>query len=66
MVQSPDQRFDLGAALAGVTFAVLGVLFLLDATEVVEFRFEIVLPAIVIALGAAMILGAVVRDRRAE
>lgn len=63
MAPSSDQRFDIGAALAGITFAVLGVLFLLEATDVADFRFEIVLPAIAIALGAAMILGALVRGR---
>ncbi|MCK9487214.1 MAG: hypothetical protein M0R73_11045 [Dehalococcoidia bacterium] len=70
MAPKPDEprergdRFDLGAALAGVTFAVLGVLFLLDATDMATLRFEIILPAIAIALGASMILGALLRDQR--
>ncbi|MEX1022023.1 MAG: DUF5668 domain-containing protein [Dehalococcoidia bacterium] len=58
------RRFDVGAALAGLVFVVLGVLFLLEALEVANFRFEVVLPVIVIALGVAAIVGALVGGRR--
>ena len=58
-----DERFDVSAAAVGLAFAVLGVLFLLEATDVSDFRFEIVLPAMAIVVGLAVILGALVRDR---
>jgi uncharacterized integral membrane protein len=58
-----ERRFDVGALLAGLVFAVLGVLFLLDATDVARFRFEVVLPAILVALGVAVIAGTLIRDR---
>lgn len=61
-----ERRFSLDAALAGILFAVLGVLFLLDAVDAADFRFEIVLPALAIGLGLALILGALVNDRRRE
>ena len=55
-------RYDMGAALAGVVVALLGTAFLLDALHVATFRFEILLPAVVIALGAAAIISALVRQ----
>ncbi|MEX2373402.1 MAG: hypothetical protein WD800_06315 [Dehalococcoidia bacterium] len=61
---SDGRRFDVGAALAGLVFVVLGVLFLLEALEVANFRFVVVLPVIVFALGVAAIVGALVGGRR--
>lgn len=58
-----ERHFDVGAFLAGLVFATLGVLFLLDALDVAQFRFEVVLPAILIALGIAVIAGAMLRSR---
>ncbi len=60
-----EQRFDTGAAITGLAFAVLGVFFLLEATDVANFRFEVVLPAIAIVLGIGLIASALVRDRGA-
>lgn len=60
-----ERRFDIGAALAGLAFVALGVLFLLEATDVATFRFEVVLPVVAMVLGLALILGALARDRRA-
>jgi len=58
-----ERNFDPGAFIAGLVFAVLGALFLVDALDVAQFRFEIVLPAIIIALGIAVIAGAALRSR---
>lgn len=58
-------QFNLGAALAGLTFIGVGVLFLLDELGAIVVRTEIVIPAVVIALGLAAILGAVTRRPRA-
>lgn len=58
-----ERNFDAGAFLAGLVFAVLGVLFLLDTLDVARFRFEVVLPGILVALGVAVIAGAVMRSR---
>lgn len=56
-------RYDIGAAVAGVAFALLGGTFLLDALDVAVFRFEIVLPIAVIALGIGAILSSLFRSR---
>jgi uncharacterized integral membrane protein len=58
-----ERNFDVSAFLTGLVFAVLGTLFLVDALDVAQFRFEIVLPAILIALGVAVIAGAALRSR---
>jgi hypothetical protein len=58
-------QFNLGAALAGLTFIVVGVLFLLDEVGTIVVRTEIVIPSVVIALGLAAVLGAVARRPRA-
>lgn len=55
-------RYDLGAALAGVIFTVLGAVFLLDAIDAADFRFELVLPIGAIAIGVAAILSALLRS----
>ena len=44
-------RYDIGAAIAGIAFALLGTAFLLDAMDVARFRFELILPAGAIVLG---------------
>lgn len=61
-----SDRFDVGAALTGLVFTALGVLFLLEALDVANFRFEVVLPIIAIALGVAFILRSVLRSRPAH
>jgi len=58
-------RFNIGAAVVGLTFAVAGGLFLLDELGRIVLRTEIVIPSVVIALGIAAILGAVTRRPRA-
>lgn len=56
-------QFNVGAALAGLTFAATGLLFLLDAVDAITLRTEVVIPSVVIALGASAILGALTRPR---
>ena len=56
--------FHVGAALTGLVFMVLGVCFLLEAVDAANFRFEIVLPGAVVALGLAIVFGSLFRDRQ--
>ena len=56
-------QFNLGAAVVGLTFIAAGVLFLLDEVGTIVLRTEILIPAVVIALGLAAILGALTRRR---
>jgi hypothetical protein len=56
-------RYDLGAAIAGLTFAAVGGLFLMDALDAARFRFELILPGAAIALGAGAILSSILRPR---
>jgi multisubunit Na+/H+ antiporter MnhB subunit len=60
----PRGRFNPGAALAGIIFIAIGVLFLLDSLDATEIRREVVWPAMLIALGLAVILSALWRGRR--
>ncbi len=48
----------------GVLFVVLGVLFLLDQLSAIDLRASYVFPIVVIAVGAAILAGALgTRDR---
>lgn len=58
-------QFNLGAALAGLTFMTAGTLFLLDELGRLALRTEVVIPSVVIALGLSAILGALTRRPRA-
>lgn len=53
-----QRRFDFAAALVGLVFVALGVAFLLDALDVWELRAGVVISALVIGLGVAMLAGA--------
>lgn len=57
-------RYDLGAALTGLVFIVLGVAFMLDALDVADLRFEIILPIVAIVVGIGAITSSVVRSGR--
>jgi amino acid permease len=63
MSQSNSDSFNPGAMLVGIIFVVLGALFLLDALDVTNIRRDIVWPAVIIALGAALVISAFWRDR---
>lgn len=52
-------QFNVGAAISGLVFIVTGVMFLLDEVGTIVLRGEIVVPAVLIALGVAAVLGAV-------
>jgi len=56
-------RYDFGAGLAGLIVIALGVAFLLDAVDAVDLRFEVLLPVVAIAVGAAAILSSLLRPR---
>lgn len=56
--------FNPGAALAGLIFIALGVLFLLDTLDVTNLRRDVLWPAMLIALGVAVIISAAWRARR--
>jgi hypothetical protein len=56
--------FHVGAALAGVIFAILGALFLLDALDVASIQRDLVLPVVLIALGLALMFGTMWRPGR--
>lgn len=55
--------YDLGSALAGVVFAAAGVAFILARLEVIELRQAVVLPAVIVGLGASLVLGSIQRHR---
>jgi len=57
-------RYDFGAALMGLCVIALGTAFLLEALDVANFRFEVILPIFVIAAGIAIIASSVVRSRQ--
>lgn len=63
MSQSNSGSFNPGAMLAGIIFVVLGVLFLLDSIDAANIRRDIVWPAVLIALGAALVISAFWRNR---
>ena len=56
-------RYDLGAGLLGLFVTILGVTFLLDALDVLDLRFEVILPVFAIAAGLAVIASSLLRSR---
>ena len=56
------RSYDLASVIAGLLFVALGAVFLLDRLEVWEARLSVVLPLVVIGLGVALLLGALLRD----
>ena len=55
-VRSPKRPY--GAVVTGALLVVVGGLWLLDATDVVDLRVAIVLPAVLAVIGLALIVGA--------
>ena len=51
-------RRPYGAVVAGALLVVIGGLWLLDATDVIELRAAILLPAVLAVIGLALIVGA--------
>jgi hypothetical protein len=56
-----NDRMSFGAVVTGALFVALGVLFMLDAFDIARVRADVVLSLAVIALGLAMIAGAIWR-----
>lgn len=54
----PERRIDRGGVWTGAFFIAAGVLFLLDRLEVIELRARYVLPALLIAIGVGVLIGA--------
>ena len=55
------RSYDLASVIAGLLFVALGAVFLLDRLEVWEARLTVVVPLVVIGLGVALLLGALLR-----
>ena len=54
-------RVDASGVITGLTFVVIGALTLLDQLGVIELRADIVWPAAVIAVGAVVVVRALLR-----
>ena len=52
----PRRRYNFGMALAGLVFIAAGLAFLLDVIETIDLRTEVILPAVVVGLGLALVV----------
>ncbi|MGA7673323.1 MAG: hypothetical protein WBW04_23100 [Nitrolancea sp.] len=52
-----NTRMSPGAAIVGVVFIVLGVMFLMDDQDVIRLRPMLVIPILLIALGLGVLAG---------
>ena len=52
------RRYDVGAAIAGMVFLAAGGVFLAESLGAIVIRDGVVLPAVVIGLGVALVAGA--------
>ena len=59
----PRRGLNLGTALAGLVFIAAGVVFLLDNIEAIAVRSEVILPAVVVGLGLALVVSSLQRRR---
>jgi len=57
--------FHMGAALTGLVFVAVGAAFLLDEAGVLRLDTRIILPAVLIALGVAAVVNALLRRDQA-
>ena len=60
-----ERRFDVGHFVMGLVFIGIGVAFLLERLDLWTPRFDVLLPAAVIAIGVAVLLGALLNRSRA-
>ncbi len=60
---SPARHYDIGAALAGLVFAAAGAAFMLERLQAIELREGVVLPAVVVGLGFALVISSIQRHR---
>ena len=61
-----ERRFETSSFLIGLVFIGIGVAFLLDRLDVWSPRLDVLLPAAVIGIGVAVLLGALINRSRAE
>jgi len=61
-----DRAFDVGHFIMGLVFIGIGVAFLLDRLDVWSPRLDVLLPAGVIAIGIAVLLGALMNRARTQ
>jgi hypothetical protein len=61
-----DEGFSIGGVIAGALFTALGVLFMLQAFDVINVRFDVVLSLTVIALGLGLVGGGLLRPHHDE
>lgn len=54
-----NAQFSAGAAIMGIVFVVLGILFMLDDQDVIRLRPMLVIPILLIALGIGVLAGIV-------
>jgi len=54
-------RFNPTGFVAGLIFIALGAVFLLDRTDVWDLRFEVLWPAVLVGVGALVVIGALLR-----
>ena len=59
-------RFDPGAAIVGLVFVALGIVFTLEALDVWELELGVVVSALVIGLGLAVLASAASRNRERQ
>jgi len=57
------ERLDPTGLIAGLAFIALGAVFLLDRLDVWDLRFEVVWPAVLVGVGALVVLSALLRRR---
>ena len=57
-----NERFDPGAAIVGFVFIALGIVFMLEALDVWEVQLGVIVSALVIGLGVAVLASAVSRS----
>ena len=58
-----DQPVNRGSVVAGVVFILIGTAFLLQELDLWELKAVYVFPALLIALGIAVLLGGTGRDK---
>jgi len=56
-------KFSPGAAIMGIVFVVLGIMFLLDDQGVIRLRPMLVIPILLIALGFGILAGVVQTEK---
>jgi hypothetical protein len=53
-----DRELHRGSLAAGLVFVIIGIAFLLEALDVWDIEPEVLWPSVLIAIGAALLIGA--------